>query len=52
MTSLEQLSLAEFSGKIARPKVYENMSSQNLNVKVLRFSLLIEGGYDIRKSVY
>ena len=36
VTSLEQLSVAEFSGQEARPKVYEN---DNKNVLRIQFDL-------------
>ena len=38
MTSLEQLSVAEFSGEEARPKVYENSHKNDLAIWLDLFS--------------
>ena len=47
MTSLEQLSLTEFSGDVVRPKVYEN-SHKN----VLDIWIDLSPNFDLRVSIH
>ena len=39
MTSLEQLSLAEFSGEKAKPKIYEDSRINVLGMYLIRFGI-------------
>ena len=49
MTSLEQLSVAEFSGEKARPRVYEN---GHKNVLVIWLDLLLNLGAFLGNKVH